>query len=198
MAQFILASGSSARKIMLQNAGFSFDVIPADIDENSALKSAENKGFSPAHTAQHLAREKALKIAAQFEDRLVIGSDQILECEGRIFSKAADLEEARDKLKSLRGRTHSLHSGVAVARGPDILWSHAQTAQLTMHDFSAEFLERYLAAAGEAATSCVGAYALEGPGVQLFEKIEGDYFTILGLPLLPLLTYLREKCGVCL
>lgn len=195
MSDLILASGSKARQTMLRNAGLEFEIAPADIDEANALKTVENKGFSAAQKAEYLAAQKALSIAQKNPNALVIGSDQILELDGEIFSKAKNNNEAHEKLMRLRGKTHALHSGVAVAQNDEVLWQICETAKLSMHDFSAEFLDRYLNEAGDAPIVCVGGYALEDIGIQLFEKIEGDYFTILGMPLLPLLTYLREQQG---
>ena len=143
-----------------------------------------------------LAHEKALQIARNAPDALVIGSDQILESEGRLLNKAANENEARNKLKNLRGKIHHLFSAVAVAKNEKILWSHTGRADLTMHDISDEFLNSYIGKAGAALTRSVGAYELESHGVNLFENIEGDYFTILGMPLLPLLTYLRREQGI--
>lgn len=182
----ILASGSAARKNMLRSAGIDFTVMPADIDEAEVQNNMY--GEKASDIASALARAKAKHVAAQREDVIVIGSDQVLECGGQIFTKAGTIEEAREKLKTLRGKTHILHSAVSINGD----WVHTDSADLTMHDFDDAFLESYLQNAGDILTSCVGAYAIEGIGVQLFEKIEGDYFTILGMPLLPLLNKLRE------
>lgn len=188
----ILASKSVARQNMLRASGIDFKSIPADINE-AAYK---NSGGAPEAITKELATQKALHVAAQNPEALVVGSDQILECEGALLSKAQNQNEASDKLKTLRGKTHHLISAVCVARDDKILWQTMQKAALTMHNFDNEFLENYLDKAGEALTRSVGAYELESIGVNLFETIEGDYFTILGMPLLPLLTYLRDEQGV--
>lgn len=190
--QIILASKSLARQTMLKNAGLIFECQPADIDESIAQNSTQ----SPTEIAETLAAQKALHVSNNNSDALVIGSDQILECDATILTKAGDNQKASEKLKSLRGKTHHLISAVCVAQNGKTLWQKSARAALTMHDFSDEFLAEYVANAGEALTRSVGAYELEALGVQLFEKIEGDYFTILGMPLLPLLTYLREDHGV--
>lgn len=194
----VLASGSAARKEMLSAAGLEFKSHPADLDEAEIIKDEKARGASPADIAQSLACKKALHVALEYPGDLVIGADQILECEGRILSKASDVSEAFEKLQSLRGRTHQLISAVAVARGKDILWQYAGKASLHMHDFDDDFLNAYTEKAGEALFHSVGAYELESIGAQLFDHIEGDYFTILGLPLLPLLSYLRDEQGMSL
>ena len=191
----ILASQSVARKNMLDAAGVSYTALPADLDEDSITKNETKKGEAPQSIALTLATAKASAIAKENPDALVIGSDQILECDGKMLSKAANENQAREKLKSLRGKTHHLISAVCVAKGDSILWQAVQTANLTMHDFDDAFLDDYIKKAGIALTRSVGAYELESLGVNLFEKIEGDYFTILGMPLLPLLTYLRDEQG---
>ena len=186
----ILASNSRARNEMLQNAGLNFQKIPADIDEESIISNAKS---APSELALELAKQKAAHISAKNQNALVIGSDQILECDGVIFQKAKTRDEACEKLRSLRGKTHRLISSVAIAYENEIIWHNTDTASLTMHDFSDEFLEKYLTAAHEDILSCVGAYAFEGTGAWLFDKIDGNYFTILGMPLLPLLTYLKTR-----
>lgn len=190
--KIILASKSKARATMLKNAGIEFEIRPADIDETKEQQS----GASPMDIAQNLAAQKALAVAKNADDALVIGADQILVCEGGLLTKAASKDEAREKLKTLRGKTHQLISAVSVAKGDKILWGTAQAAFLTMHDFDDDFLQEYLEEAGEALTRSVGAYELESSGVHLFENIEGDYFTILGMPLLHVLTYLRNEHGI--
>lgn len=190
MTKLILASGSKARQSMLRGAELDFDIVPADLDEAALIKRHEG---SPEDIAALLAREKALDVAKHDNASYTIGSDQILTLNGKIFSKAKDAHAAREKLKALRGKTHRLISAVAVARGDGILWQYTAHADLTMHDFDDAFLETYMVKAGDALTTCVGAYALEAEGAWLFEKIEGDYFTILGMPLLPLLDWLRQE-----
>ena len=188
----ILASGSRARNEMLQNVGLEFHKIPADIDEDTILKSMREEGASPEDIAVKLADEKALHISKQNPDALVIGSDQVLEQDGEIFQKATDLAEARAKLEKLKGKTHQLISSVSIAQNGKILWRECDTASLTMHDFDDAFLDEYLQSAGEDILACVGAYAFEKHGAWLFKEIDANYFTILGMPLLPLLAYLAK------
>ena len=147
---------------------------------------------SPSEVALLLAREKAFAVTAQRPGRLVLGADQTLALGQRLYAKPADLAAARDQLRGMRGRTHELHSAVVVARDGAVLFEHCEIARLTMREFSDGFLDRYLAAAGSAVTASVGGYQVESLGIQLFERIEGDHFTILGLPLLRLLQYLRH------
>ncbi|HOO82098.1 MAG TPA: Maf family nucleotide pyrophosphatase [Alphaproteobacteria bacterium] len=192
----ILASQSKARQDMLHAAGLDFEISSADLDENAIMIAARQDGKNPDEIAELLATEKARSVSAQTPGTLVIGSDQVLECEGQMLSKAANQNEAREKLKSLRGKTHCLISAVSVVQNEKILWKTVQSAELTMHDFDDNFLQQYMECAGEALTRSVGAYELESLGAQLFDKIEGDYFTILGMPLLPLLKYLRENQGI--
>lgn len=187
----ILASGSKARQEMLRESALKFTVMPADIDED-ALRQAMGD-ISPDDIAAELARAKALNVAARNNDALVIGSDQILVCDGEILSKAADVNAARNKLKTLRGKTHRLISAVCVARGDEILFAHAAHADLTMKNFDDDFLEDYISRAGGALTSCVGAYALEAHGADLFSEVNGDYHVILGMPRAPLLEYLKTN-----
>lgn len=194
--KLILASGSLARRNMLEAAGLEFDVIPADIDEASILDTLQQENAAPEIIAKELAQKKALDVSSQNQSSLVVGGDQILEIDGQILSKASDKNAALSKLKMLRGKTHHLISAVAVSRGDELLWGHTEKASLTMHECEDAFLEDYAEKAGQALTRSVGAYELEAQGSWLFEKIEGDYFTILGMPLLPLLTYLRTQQGI--
>ena len=187
-SKIILASKSRARQALLKNSGIKFRAVPADIDERKF-----SKGLKPARAAQELAKRKALAISAQYPDALVIGADQILECGGKIFSKAKDKKDAAKKLKSLRGKTHKLISAVCVTQGKKVLWSHTDVAKLTMHNFDDAFLTLYMSKAGPSLTRAVGAYELEGAGAWLFKKVQGDYFTVLGLPLLPLLQFLKRS-----
>lgn len=193
--RLILASGSSARKEMLQSAGLAFEIVPADIDEDAirSVMVSESDCVEAADIAAVLAAEKALHVSRAHAGALVIGSDQILALGRRLFSKAETVAEAREHLDRLRGRTHELVSAVAIARDGVILWQSVDSAQLTMRPFSDEFLGRYLEKAGDSTLKSVGCYHLEGLGVQLFDKIDGDYFTILGMPLLPLLAELRNQ-----
>lgn len=191
--RLVLASGSRSRRQMLDAAGLTFDVAPADVDERTIRETlqSDDSGIEPADVAEVLARAKAEAISRQRPDALVIGADQVLALDNEIFEKPGDLAGARSHLQKLRGRTHQLHSAVVLAQNGEVVWAHVDTASLTMHAFSAHFLENYLALAGTVICDSVGAYQLEGLGAQLFERIEGDYFTILGLPLLPLLAELR-------
>ncbi|PZU55943.1 MAG: septum formation inhibitor Maf [Brevundimonas sp.] len=178
---------------MLENAGVAFEARAADVDE-AAIK-AVSTDLDPVALAVRLAEAKALAVSRDDPDAWVLGSDQTLAFDGGLVSKAASLEAARDRLKAMRGRTHTLHSGAALATKGEIVWSGADTARMRMRDVSDAFLETYLAAEGEALLSCVGAYRLEGMGSQLFEAVEGDFFTVLGLPLWPVLAELR-RAGV--
>ncbi len=191
--RLILASRSAARRAMLENAGVAFDARAADVDE-AAIKAASTD-LDPVALAIRLAEAKALAVSRDDPDDWVLGSDQTLAFDGGLVSKAGSLEAARDRLKAMRGRTHTLHSGAALATKGQIVWSGADTARMKMRDVSDTFLETYLAAEGEALLSCVGAYRLEGMGSQLFEAVEGDFFTVLGLPLWPVLAELR-RAGV--
>jgi len=192
----ILASKSQSRQMMLRNAGLSVRAVPADIDER-AIEAKLDK--APAELARELARQKALAVAMHHPDALVIGSDSLVELNGEVLHKADNSSQAHDKLMKLSGKTHHLISSVAVVKGRTILWDHTDSAALTMRPFSADFATRYLKTIGEdAATSCVGSYQLEAHGPWLFNKIEGDYFTILGMPLIPLLTYLQDYHEVSL
>jgi septum formation protein len=186
---FILASGSASRRSLLINAGVSFDVDPAKVDE-AELKAAFVG--SPGDLALHLAKAKAFEVSAR-RDGLVLGADQVLEFEGQAYDKARTVAEASERLKTLRGGVHYLKGGVVLARGDTLVWSHQSSARLTMRSWSDEFHDRYMAEAGEILTKGVGAYAFEGLGAQLFEKVEGDFFSILGLPLLPVLEALRAE-----
>ena len=186
----LLASKSSTRRTLLEAAGLPLEIVPADLDERAIEVDA---GITdPAGVAKLLAREKARAVAAKMPGRFVLGADQTLALGDRRFSKASDRAGARIQLAALRGRTHVLHSAIAVARDGNILFEHVDAARLTMRAFSDAFLESYLDTVGNAAFGSVGGYQLEGPGIQLFEKVEGDHSTILGLPLLPLLAWLRE------
>ena len=187
----ILASQSSARKTLLANAGISFEAVPADIDERSVQT---NSGLSaPDEIAGLLAREKAIFVSSRNPDRHVVGADQTLALGSHLFSKPAGRAQAAEQLRLLAGHTHELHSAVAVARDGKIVFSDVSIARMTMRRLGENEIEAYLDQAGQAVTTSVGAYQLEGLGVHLFERIEGDHFTILGLPLLPLLAFLRGE-----
>ncbi len=188
----ILGSASPSRAALVAAAGLNAAVEPADIDE-AAIRAVLQRGgdASPGDVAEVLARAKAETVSERNPGSLVIGSDQILALGDRVFEKPASMEEARQTLLALRGNTHQLHTAVALAREGAVHWTHVETAELTMRDLSAEDIGQYLALAGDDVLSSVGAYKLESVGVQLFEKVEGDYFTVLGLPLVPLLNQLR-------
>ncbi|MCK1518655.1 septum formation protein Maf [Bradyrhizobium sp. 190] len=187
----ILASQSRARQMLLANAGISFDAVPADIDERALQK---NSGLSaPGEIAGLLAREKAGFVSSKNPGRYIVGADQTLALGSRLFSKPADRAQAAEQLRLLAGHTHELHSAVAVARDGKIVFSNVVVARMTMRRLDESEIEAYLDQAGQAVTTSVGAYQLEGLGVHLFERIEGDHFTILGLPLLPLLAFLRGE-----
>jgi septum formation protein len=187
----VLASKSEARRAMLTAAGLPVEIAPANIDERAVERAAGTE--DPQKVAILLAREKAMAVARQYPGRCVVGADQTLALGSRRFSKPVDRAGAREQLATLRGRTHALHSGVALVQDDKVLFEHAEVARLTMRDFSDPFLDAYLDAAGPSITASVGAYQLEKIGVQLFSRIEGDHFTILGLPLLALLAALRER-----
>ena len=186
----VLASKSAVRRALLEAAGVAIEVRPASIDERGVEARAKLSGAG--EVAALLAREKAKAAAAVNPDRIVLGADQTLALGQRRFDKAADRAGARQQLRALRGQTHTLHSAVALVRSGTVLFEHVDAAHLTMRAFSDEFLESYLDAVGDAATASVGGYQLEGAGIQLFERVEGDHFTVLGLPLLPLLGFLRQ------
>jgi len=187
----VLASQSRARQMLLANAGISFDAVPADIDERGLQK---NSGLvAPGEIAGLLAREKASFVSRQNPGRYVIGADQTLALGSQLFSKPAGRAQAAEQLRQLAGHAHELHSAVAVARDGKILFSDVAVAGMTMRRLNESEIEAYLDQAGQAVTTSVGAYQLEGIGVHLFERIEGDHFTILGLPLLPLLAFLRGE-----
>jgi len=187
----VLASQSRARQLLLANAGIDFETIPADIDERAAQQSA---GLSaPADIAALLARAKAVAVSIKKPARYVVGADQTLALGQRLFNKPSGRAEAAEQLRGLAGRTHELNSAVAVAHGGEIVFVHVALARMTVRPLNEVEIEAYLDRAGQAVTSSVGAYQLEGLGVHLFERIEGDHFTILGLPLLPLLAFLRSE-----
>lgn len=198
----ILGSGSAVRAMLLSQAGVEFEVVTSQVDEDeikagfSKSEQLGDTGFATDKLALKLAEAKALAVAAKRPDALVIGADQILSCEGRRFDKPKDLDEARTNLKFFRGKPHILHGGIAIAQGDAIVWGHSDRATLTMRGFTDAFLDDYLARLGDEVLKSVGCYQMEGPGVQLFERIEGDYFTILGLPLLALLAELRRLAAV--
>ena len=187
----LLASASRVRQALLRNAGIAIEICPAAIDERAV--EAASPSPDPAAVAALLAREKARAVERRHPGRLVLGGDQVLAFSSRRLAKPVDREAARAQLDALRGQTHELVSAVALVRDGTILFEHADAARLTMRPFSERFLDGYLDAVGVAATESVGAYQLEGLGVQLFDRVEGDYFTVLGLPLMPVLSFLRRQ-----
>ncbi|MBP0579471.1 Maf family protein [Labrys sp. LIt4] len=191
--RFVLASKSAIRGDMLRAAGLAIETIPASIDERGFERRWQADNLAPDRVAEALAREKALAVSRAEPGAVVIGADQTMAMGEQRFSKVATLAQARDKLLALRGRRHELHAAYALARDGEVIASGAASARLTMRNFSDAFLDDYLDRAGKGILGSVGCYQLEGLGVTLFEAIEGDYFTILGLPLLPLLAALRER-----
>ena len=191
----VLASGSRARREMLAAAGVPFTVQAADVDEPAirARMLKEDKSVLPKRIAEVLATAKAEDVSSKRVRSLVIGADQVLALGDELLSKTPSLEAAREALRKLRGRTHELHSAVTFAEKGKVTWTHVATARLTMRDFTDAFLDDYLLRVGDRVSQTVGAYELEGLGVQLFDKIEGDYFTVLGLPLMPVLAELRTR-----
>lgn len=192
MTPLILASQSPFRRMLMENAGLAFEACAAEIDERAVEAALAVRRPTPQQVAEALAIEKARDVAQRNPAALVIGSDQTLSLDGCVFHKPADMAEAKSHLRAMSGRTHSLNCGIALVRDGETLWRHVSVAHLTMRPLSEAFIERHLARVGERVLASVGAYQLEGEGVQLFERIDGDYFTILGLPLLPLLAKLRE------
>lgn len=191
--RLILASRSAARRAMLTGAGVPFVAQDAGVDED-AIKTSLT-GIDPAELALELARAKALAVSRHDPEAWVLGSDQTLDLEGAMVSKSPDLHVARTRLRSMRGKTHHLNAAAALARDGTVVWSGVDTARMTMRPFSDGFLEAYLEAEGEALLGSVGCYRLEGMGSQLFDRVEGDYFTVLGMPLWPVLDELR-RAGV--
>ena len=193
----ILASASKARRAVLEGAGLRFETRVAGVDEDAIKQAAQAEGISADEAALILADAKAERVARAAPDALVIGADQLLVCEGAWFDKPTDMAAARTHLQRLRARQHELVTALVCHRGGQRIWQHVAKPRLTMRDFSDAFLDAYLAAEGEALLSSVGAYRLEGHGAQLFDRIEGDQPAILGMPLLPLLGFLRQH-GVLL
>jgi septum formation protein len=190
-SQVVLASTSASRMALLSAAGVTFEAVAPGVDEDAAKAALLGEGLSPRDIADALAELKAVRVSRR-PGALVIGADQTLDLDGRLMDKAASLDEARERLQALRGRVHKLHAGVVVARDGQPIWREVQSATLRMRAFSDAFLDRYLERQGQAVLSSVGCYHLEGEGVQLFDRIDGDYFAILGLPLLGLLDLLRR------
>jgi septum formation protein len=192
--RILLASKSEARRAMLTAAGVPFEAVDAELDEAAAKSGLEAAGFDPRGVAEELAQRKALSAEDVGETDLVIGSDQTLELDdGTMLSKPSSRAEAFVQLRALSNRTHLLHSAAVVVEGGETRWWGSETVALTMRPLGDGFLERYLDAEYEAIRWSVGGYRIEGPGVQLFERIEGSHFAVLGMPLLPLLAYFRER-----
>lgn len=189
-ASITLASTSAIRRTLLTGAGLSYEAVSPGVDEDAAKEGMRAAGASPRDQADALAEMKAIRVS-QKRPGFVIGCDQMMAFEGNALDKCATLDEARDRLKALRGKTHALECAAVIAFDGAPIWRIVRTSKLTMRDFSDSFLDDYLTVWGEAALSSVGCYQLEGAGIQLFEKVEGDYFSILGLPLLDLLAFLR-------
>jgi septum formation protein len=196
MAPIVLASASPARIALLKSAGVAFTARPAPIDERAVEAPLVEAGAGAADVAAALAEAKAMAVGGEMPQAIVIGADQTLELAGRRCTKPATLAEAREQLRRLSGRTHRLHTAAAAVRAGAVVWRHRETARLTMRPLSDAVIDRYLARVGKAALASVGAYQIEGPGIQLFDSIDGDYFAILGLPLLPLIKFLRGEGAI--
>ncbi len=192
----VLASSSPFRRLLLENAGLEFSTRPASIDEREIESRLTERNALPDEVAVELAMAKALDVADHFPGAFIIGSDQTMSLGSRVYHKPVSLDDARNTLRSLSGQTHHLNSGVAIARDGKVIWKTVAKAAMTVRPLSDDFIESYLESVGDAVMSSVGGYQLEGRGIRLFDTIEGDYFTILGLPMLPLLKALRELGAV--
>ncbi|NTE57557.1 Maf-like protein [Agrobacterium tumefaciens] len=190
--ELILASSSASRQMLMRNAGLTFSAIPADIDERALDERLERNGASPEEVALELARAKALAVGFLYPEALVLGCDQTMALGARVYHKPKTMAEAEAHLLSLSGKVHRLNSAAVLVLNGEVLWQTVSSAELAVRTLSAEFVSRHLQRVGDRALTSVGAYQLEGEGIQLFTSIEGDYFTILGLPLLPLLSKLRD------
>ena len=187
----VLASASASRAALLRGAGFEFARIPADLDEDAIKDDGLARGLNPKAVAIQLAEAKALHVSARHPG-MVIGGDQVLQLDRDLISKSKTMDEARDLLRRMSGKIHYLHAGMALAENGQLLWSNAETAEMSVRPLSEDFIDGYLNRAGDQILSSVGCYQLESDGVHLFDTIRGDYFTVLGLPLLPLLARLRH------
>jgi len=192
MSWIILASKSKFRSQLLTNAGIGFDAVAADIDERAVEEPLLKAGLEGADIAEVLAIAKATNISEQYPGAHIIGSDQTLSLNGELLHKPEDMNAAMRRLLLLSGKTHELNSAVTIVKDGEVLWKHTSVAKITFRELDAGFIGRHLAQAGEEVLSSVGAYQIEGLGIQLFKKVEGDYFSIMGLPVLPLLTELRR------
>ncbi len=193
LRRVVLASASATRQDVLRNAGLSFEILPANIDEDSVKKKMRADGCSVKDAAQRLSDLKAQKVSEQTREAFVVGADQMLESDGRWFDKPRNVRDARDQLMNLRGGKHRLFSSVSVALNGGVLFLHGECSLMTMRYFSDRFIASYLESENENVCQSVGGYKLEGRGIQLFANVEGGYFDILGLPLLPLLAFLRTQ-----
>lgn len=193
--RLILASGSAIRREIMTGAGLDFEVIAKPVDEAAIKQSMLQEGAKPRDIADALAEAKALRVSRQ-ESGHVIGADQVMVMDGTLFDKPESVAAARERLCAMRGRRHELVGAVVVAQGGIPVWRHVSETKLWMRDFSDTFLDDYLEMEGERVMKSVGAYRFEGPGAQLFERVEGDFFSILGLSLLPLLQYLRDARAI--
>lgn len=193
MTPIVLASQSAARIALLESAKVPFRAVPSAIDERAVETPLIAGGATPAEVATALAEAKAIDVASRVRDALVIGADQTLDLDGDRWTKPASVAVAREQLARLSGNTHQLHSAVAIVRGGEVTWRRVASVSMTMRPLTASAIDAYLAEVGDAVTTSVGGYQIEGAGIRLFDKIEGDYFAILGLPLLPLLARLREE-----
>jgi len=194
--EIILASGSPHRRTLLRNAGLEFSAQTPDIDERAVEAALAGSGATPEDVASVLAEAKAVAVSERHPEALVIGSDQTLSLGDELFHKVTDMEAARRQLLRLSGRTHQLSSAVVLAGQGKVLWRHTAVAHMTVRKLEPAAIGRYLSDVGEAVLGSVGCYQIEGAGIRLFEKIEGDFFTIVGLPLLPLLAALRDKGAI--
>lgn len=195
--KLILASGSTIRAEMLRNAGVEVETQVARVDEATIKGSMLAENARPRDIADTLAEMKARRVAMKHPEALVLGADQVLVCDGQLFDKPETVEEARAHLKTLRGKAHELLSAAVIFENGTPVWRHIGRAQLMMREFSDEFLDAYVAEQGDDLLTTVGAYKLEGVGAQLFSRVQGDYFSVLGLPLLEVLEFLRSR-GVCI
>ena len=192
----VLASGSPFRKKMLEDAGLKFEVVRPEIDERAVEAAVANSGITPEDLALILAEAKAMDVSQRRPGALVIGTEQTLSLNDEVLNKPKDMEEARRRLLLLSGRMHRLNSAIVLMHDGEVLWRHVGIARLTMRQLEPAFIGQHLSRVGDRALSSVGAYQIEGEGIQLFEKIDGDHFTIVGLPLLPLLAELRERGAI--
>lgn len=194
--ELILASASASRKSLLTNAGLNYIAVAAELDERAIETKLQSEDANPQRVALELAKAKAISVSLINLDAIVIGSDQTMSLDDMVFHKPKNMKQAFSHLRLLSGKTHQLNSAVALAINGEIVWSTISSAELTVRDLSDVFIEKHLSIVGEKALTSVGAYQLEGEGIQLFNSICGDYFTILGLPLLPLLAQLREMAVI--